>query len=96
MSSITSEKIAEAMMEPLLQKLWTAEDSLAARDEGWQLTSIRNTLGGELWVITPVGNSHDVMFYVVSRANEGSDLHLRALAAVGAKAFRDQQIRSNQ
>ena len=105
-----TDQIPEALLEPMIRQLWTAEHHLQAREEGWEITEIvRDPPPAKTFFskykISPVNRTEhvhsmsgveyskiqrDLFFDVTARALEGSDLHLRALAVVGAMAIYNQ------
>ena len=106
----TTDQIPEALLEPMIRQLWTAERQLQAHEEGWQISVLEGSLPPtkaffSTCTIEPLVNTNyvqarldkdydklrrDMFFHVTAKALEGSDLHLRALAVIGAMAIYNQ------
>jgi len=102
--TIQDNDIAKAMLTPTINNLWTEDHAARAMREGWRIKQILAEHYDDIfhggWTLdvadqSLVGEAHQraresLMLDVVSRAVEGDELCLTALAFIGAKGLQTQ------
>ena len=101
-----TETINDAMLTPVIRGMWSEEDKIAAEAEGWAVReATSNETMTAYFYLAPTPNAKkiwsrterlqlrkEVTFYVASNALNGSDMHRRALAMVGASMSRANNL----
>ena len=105
--TITDNAIERAMTGPMIGQIWTDKDIAAAELEGWEVVMRANLKKDDLfhggWSIRPIDrvtsggkrfparSREEIIFHIVDKALNNSELHLKVLAFIGAKALHRQQ-----